>query len=44
MQDALWQGELVTVEHQVSNVAQIEKMEDEGIHFLLTTESERYPS
>ena len=38
MQDALWQGELVTVEHQVSQVAQIEEIEDEGFHFLLTTE------
>ncbi|MFG6432234.1 hypothetical protein [Roseateles sp. LYH14W] len=39
MHDALLAGELVTVEHQVSQVAQIDEMEDEGFHFLLTTES-----
>lgn len=38
MQDALWQSELVTVEHQISQVAQIEEMEDEGFHFLVATE------
>jgi hypothetical protein len=37
MQDALWDGELATIEHQVSEVAQIEEVEDEGLHFLVHT-------
>ena len=37
MQDALWDGELKTVEHHVNEVAQIEEIEDEGLHFLIGT-------
>ena len=42
MQDALWKGELLTVEHQVKEIAQLEEFdyEDEarGFHFLVMTE------
>lgn len=36
MQDALWDGELLTVEYEARTVAQIEELEDEGLHFLVT--------
>jgi len=39
MSDALWDGELKTVEYKVCAVAQIEETEDEGLHFLVTTET-----
>jgi len=39
MQDALCDGELFTVEYEVREVVQIEETEDEGLHFLLATES-----
>jgi hypothetical protein len=39
MQDALWDGELVSIEYEVRDVAQIEEMEDEGLHFLVATET-----
>jgi hypothetical protein len=39
MQDALWDGELVTAEHEVRDIAQIEEIEDEGLHFLLAIET-----
>lgn len=39
MQDALWDGELVTLDYDVHAVAQIEEMEDEGLHFLVATET-----
>ena len=39
MQDALWDGELLTVEYEALAVAQIEEMEDEGLHFLVTIDS-----
>lgn len=39
MQDALWDGELLTVEYEARAIAQIEEMEDEGLHFLVTIES-----
>ena len=38
MSSALWDGELQTDEHRVFAVAQIEETEDEGLHFLVTTE------
>ena len=37
MSDALWDGELRTTEHQVRAAVQIEEVEDEGLHFLLST-------
>lgn len=36
MQEALWEGELLTVDYEVHAVAQIQTMEDEGLHFLIT--------
>jgi hypothetical protein len=39
MQDALWDGELVSVDYEVRDVAQIEEMEDEGLHFLVAIET-----
>jgi hypothetical protein len=39
MQDALLDGELVTVEHGAREIVQIEEAEDEGLHFLVATES-----
>jgi hypothetical protein len=39
MQDALWDGELVTYESEIRDVAQIEETEDEGLHFLIATET-----
>jgi hypothetical protein len=39
MSDALWDGELQTVEYKVCAIAQIEETEDEGLHFLITTEA-----
>jgi len=39
MSDALWDGELETLTYKVCAVAQIEETEDEGLHFLVTTES-----
>jgi hypothetical protein len=39
MQDALWDGELLSQEYRVSAVAEIEEVEDEGFHFLLSTNS-----
>jgi hypothetical protein len=39
MSDALWDGELQTVEYKVCAIAQIEESEDEGLHFLIATES-----
>jgi hypothetical protein len=37
--DALWDGELLTVDYPVSAVAQIEEMEDEGLHFLVAIDN-----
>jgi hypothetical protein len=37
MQDALCDGDLVMAEHVVRDAAQIEELEDEGLHFLLAT-------
>lgn len=39
MQDALWDGELVTLAYEARAVAQIEEMEDEGLHFLIATDT-----
>lgn len=39
MQDALWDGELVTLAYEARSVAQIEEMEDEGLHFLVETDT-----
>ncbi|WP_426994526.1 hypothetical protein [Methylomonas sp. CM2] len=39
MQDALYDGDLLTVEHEVQDVVQIEEIEDEGLHFLLAIET-----
>ncbi len=39
MSDALWDGELQTVEYKVCAIAQIEEAEDEGLHFLIATET-----
>jgi len=39
MSDALWDGELQTVEYKVCAIAQIEETEDEGLHFLIATET-----
>jgi hypothetical protein len=39
MGDALWDGELLTVDYPVSAVAQIEEMEDEGFHFLVAIDN-----
>jgi hypothetical protein len=37
--NALWDGELLTVDYPVSAVAQIEEMEDEGLHFLVAIDN-----
>lgn len=39
MSDALWDGELETVDYKVCAIAQIEETEDEGLHFLVSTET-----
>jgi hypothetical protein len=39
MQDALWDGELVTLAYEARSMAQIEEMEDEGLHFLVATDT-----
>lgn len=39
MSDALWDGELQTVDYKVRAIAQIEETEDEGLHFLVATET-----
>ena len=39
MADALLDGELQTVDYKVCAIAQIEEAEDEGLHFLVTTET-----
>ena len=39
LQDALWDGELVTHEYEIRDIAQIEETEDEGLHFLIATET-----
>lgn len=39
IQDALWDGELLTTEYESCAVAQIEETEDEGLHFLVTTQT-----
>jgi len=39
MQDALWDGELSTREYRVLGAAQIEEVEDEGLHFLLSIDT-----
>jgi hypothetical protein len=39
MQDALWDGELLTVEYEARTVAEIEETEDEGLHFLVAIDS-----
>jgi hypothetical protein len=38
MQDALWDGDLVTIHWEIHEAAQIEEFEDEGLHFLFTVE------
>jgi len=37
MQSALWSGHLKTADSRVSDVVEVEEMEDEGMHFLLAT-------
>ena len=37
MQSALWSGRLKTADYRVSDVIEVEEMEDEGMHFLLAT-------
>ena len=37
--EALEEGELLTIEHEVRDVAEIEEFEDEGLHFLLKIET-----
>lgn len=39
MSDALWDGELQTDEYKICAAVQIEEVEDEGLHFLLATDS-----
>jgi hypothetical protein len=40
LEDALWNGKLLTTEYMACAVAQIEETEDEGLHFLVTTETD----
>ena len=35
MQNALWEGELQTVDYRVLEIAQVSEQEDEGLHFLI---------